>query len=103
MRFDWNVDIESNTKLVSDRLDDLPDDFRFEYSIDGDETTLDRDQFMALGVRLANDQVLHPLLVDRNTMMTDRPENKLYEVGIRMRSPSTGYKSKLLLSHLYYA
>ena len=103
LRFDWNMDLESNTfDLKRNTIERLPKDFAFDYSLNGEVTTFNLDEFKEQAVKLTDDLIVHPILLDRGMSMTTDKEVKLMELGIRIRS-SEGFNCKVMLSHVYYA
>jgi hypothetical protein len=102
LRFDWNLDAATNVfDLQSNHLDLLPVDFHFDYSIDERITTMSVDQFKSLGVKLADDLIVHPVLIDRAMSSAEGLDKKI-QLGMRIRT-SSGQRCKVVLSHVYFA
>jgi len=86
---------QKNTPGTRRRLEDLPGDFSFDFSINDKVTTLSRSQFMKLGIHIEDKLTLYPL-------MTDGKPLDATTLGIRIRSQS-GRGVTMLVTHLYYA
>jgi hypothetical protein len=83
----------------------LPHDFNFDYSINGDVTSLSRSDFLSMGVEIADGLILHPLFIDADMgerKKGEADEGETVEVGIRIRSKQ-GRTVTMALTHVYYA
>jgi hypothetical protein len=107
LRLDWNANVKLESATPGEvrgrnRLDRLPDDFVFEYSVGSPQTvqTLDRDSFLEFGISVAPDLVVYPVLVNagmsHNTSVVGEP----MELQLRVRTEKA---FKVLLTHIYYA
>jgi hypothetical protein len=95
VRFDWQLE-------GGPRLANLPNDFIFEYSVDDKGTSLSVDEFRRLGVQLADDCYVYPLLIDKE-MSRNESETKMIKLGMQIRSSTGGSAASLFLTHIYYA
>ena len=86
---------------LDSQLTTLPNDFRFEYEVDGMTHTKSKNEFLDWAVRLQTDLIVLPLYV--NKTMSHTPDYK-EEADVKIRITSKkGIKCKILLTHVYYA
>jgi len=83
-------------------VEHLPDEFQFEYSIDGTVTRLSRDEFVSFGVEIVNDLTVYPLLMNKEMSYNMDESEQSVAVGIRFSS-SAGSSLRALLTHVYFA
>jgi hypothetical protein len=96
--------LEVSTEKTSKAAKDDPEqNFEFDYSINGEKTTLTKEEFESFGVTLATDLTVYPLMMRKDMpSQSDSDEFKTVEVKIRIRA-ATGGIPVLRLSHIYYA
>lgn len=91
-----------NLKMRSYDTPDLPDNFQFEYAIDGDVTTLNKDQFLKQKQQLQ--RVVETLtLLDDPNFINERKGNKKKDVEIAIRMKGCGRDCTFGISHVYWA
>lgn len=95
VRFDWQV---NGVKSINE----LPDDFQFIYIIDYQVKTLNKIEFQNFGVKIADDVIIYPLLIDKD-MAKKEIDIKSINIQIEIRSQSMGSNVTILLTHLYFA
>ena len=82
----------------------IPEDFMFDYAINGNITSLSRAEFLDFGIEIIDGMILYPLFMD-TTMSEDSDEREAGEtidLAIRIRS-ARSRDATILLSHLFYA
>lgn len=107
LRLDWNANVKLDSATPGEvrgrnRLDKLPDDFVFEYSVGSSQTvnTLDRDDFLEFGVPVAADLVVYPVLVNAGMSHNASVVGEPMELQLRVRTEKA---FKVLLTHIYYS
>lgn len=95
-RFEWGLQPEGP------RLDNLPEDFVFKFTVNGKLTVHDRDAFVAATVEVADGVRLHVLLKDF-AMSQNENETKNIEIELEVLSETSDTTPLVLLSHIYYA
>ena len=95
-RFEWNL------RPDGPNMDNLPEDFLFQYTVNGKTTQQNRNEFVAATVELARGLRLHTLLKD-DEMSQNPGESKTIDIELEVHSESLGTTSLVLLSHIYYA
>jgi len=95
-RFEWD--------LLPDgpRMETLPSDFIFEYTVNGKTTTQDLKAFVGATVEVTPGVRLHTFMKDYE-MTQNEDETKTIEIEMEVRSESTETTPLILLSHIYYA
>ena len=94
LRFDWQTG----------RLDRLPDDFVFQFSIDGVKTSWNKKKFQSSGVKLTDDLVVHPLLIDKEMSQGKETRAKdTVKIALQFGGTRSEDGAGLLLTHIYYA
>lgn len=114
VRFDTDVAANANAvtegwTTVDNKNDDrklnIPHDFAFDYSINGEIKSLSRSDFLEMGVEIADGMILHPLLIDAD-MGSERRQNaddgETIELAIRIRSKQ-GRAVTMAVTHVFYA
>jgi hypothetical protein len=94
-RFEWQLE-------DGPRVKNLPPDFRFEYTVNGNKTSLNRSQFAAAAVDVTEGLRLHALLMD-TAMSRNANATKTVDIDIEVVSVIAGVTPLILLSHIYYA
>jgi hypothetical protein len=112
LRFDWTMDWRLREATPGEpryrnRLDRLPDDFVFEYSLSssssllkGQVVELDRKGFLALGAKVTDDLVVHPVLMNTRMSYNESAASEQIVVRLRVRTEKA---FKVILTHVYYA
>jgi hypothetical protein len=108
LRLDWNANVKLDSATPGEirgrnRLDKLPDDFVFEYSVGSSQTpvnSLDRDGFLEFGISVAADLVVYPVLVNTGMSHNASVVGEPMELQLRVRTEKA---FKVLLTHIYYA
>jgi len=78
-----------------------PDDFVFEFSINGKETSISKSQLGSFAKTIVSDLTVYPLLLEKGGLIGRDPAVQ-YDVAIRFRSDADRY-FPIRLSHIYYA
>ena len=94
VRFDWDY---------SRPITRLPNDFVFEYAIDGALYTMKKGEFMKAGVMIVDDLVLHPLSMDKEMSQNPNEYEDVVRVDLRISSSRPANETEVLLTHVYYA
>ena len=95
------VDVDSKQGL---RQRDLPmvQGFVLDVAIGDSIKSYPMNDFQRMGIEIADDMVLHPLMSSKDVLYTDGMEGVDVEVAIRVRS-NTKRSSAIMLTHIYYA
>lgn len=107
LRLDWTMDLgvsgaKAGDLRSEDRLENLPDDFVFDYSIGQDEFSLSRSEFLNFGRRIVDDLIVYPVLMNPAMSHNATVATRQVDVGLRVRSSSPS-SFPILLTHVYYA
>jgi hypothetical protein len=105
---DWRLrEATPGEPRYRNRLDRLPDDFVFEYSLSssssllkGQAVELDRKGFLALGAKVTDDLVVHPVLMNTRMSYNESAASEQIVVRLRVRTEKA---FKVILTHVYYA
>jgi hypothetical protein len=96
------VRLEVSTENTSKAATDAPQqNFEFDYSINGEKTTLTKEEFESFGVTLTTDLTVYPLMMRKDMPSESGSDDfKNVEIKIRIRADT---KTVMRLSHIYYA
>jgi len=97
VRFEWDLGLPDSPKM-----ENLPEDFIFEYTVNGETTKQNRSMFAAATVEVTPGLRLHTLLKDYEMSQTEG-EVETVDIEMEVRSESMGTKPLVLISHIYYA
>jgi len=82
--------------------ENLPDDFIFDFAVDGIATTMRKANLDKFEKKLLKDLTVYPLLVDAGASVAADSRGRDYDVAIRIRS-NVKPDCQMRLSHIYYA
>ena len=95
-RFEWDLQPDGP------RLENLPDDFVFKYTVNGQVTIQTRDDFVSATLEVAKGVRLHALWKDLD-MSQNENESKTIDIELEVLSEKSDTTPLILLSHIYYA